>query len=215
REHDISLFFSLGSLFHLLQWCDLLNHLGRDAQRNAPGRNILGYDGPRANGAALANRHPRQDDHLRANPAIVPNRNRLGKLDILPTTLDFRLVRGGNEGHIRSHGHAVANRHNRAVQDGQVEIGIEALAEADVAPIINGEGRLDQDFVVINVADDLLQQEEALCGDLIKGLDSGVVVVVVHGPSPRLEANSLELRHECVIACQRSSCRTPRPWAHG
>lgn len=73
-------------------------------------------------------------------------------------------MRRRKNAHIRSKHAPIPNCHNTAVQDGQVEVRIEALAEADVAAVVNVEGRLDADVVVAEVANDGFEQLEALAG---------------------------------------------------
>ena len=42
----------------------------------------------------------------------------------------------------------IPNSHETAVQDGQVEVSVEPLAERDVAAVVDVEGRFDEDLVV-------------------------------------------------------------------
>jgi hypothetical protein len=53
-------------------------------------------------------------------------------------------VRGGEDGHVGTEHAAVADGHETAVQDDEVEVGVEAGAEGDVAAVVNVEGGFDE-----------------------------------------------------------------------
>lgn len=79
------------------------------------------------------------------NPAIIPNRHGPPILDILTPTLHLDFVRGGEDGDIGAEHAPVANGHETAVEDGKVEVGVEAVAEGDVAAVVDVEGGFDED----------------------------------------------------------------------
>jgi hypothetical protein len=79
------------------------------------------------------------------NPHIVADLDGPRVLDFLPATLDFGLMSGGKNGHIRSHHDAVPDRHEPAVEDGEAEVGIEAVSDRDVTAIVEIERGFDID----------------------------------------------------------------------
>lgn len=91
-----------------------------------------------------------------ANPAIIPNSHRPPILDIVSPALHLHFVRRGEDTHIRPEHDPIADGYETAVQDREVEVGIEAVAERDIAAVVDGEGRLDED-VGADVAEDALQ----------------------------------------------------------
>ena len=77
------------------------------------------------------------------NPTIIPNNHRFRILILRPPTTNSRLMRRRENTHIRTYHHPVANLHQRTIQDRQVEIGVESIAQDDVTPVVDTEGRLD------------------------------------------------------------------------
>ncbi|KAI2608228.1 uncharacterized protein GGS25DRAFT_265877 [Hypoxylon fragiforme] len=176
--------------FNLLQRRDLPHNPSRRPHRHAPRRHIPRDHRARRNRAPLAHRNPRQNNHMPADPAIVANRDRPRILDIVPPALDLRLVRRGQNRHVRAEHDAVADGHERAVEDRQVVVGVEAVAEADVAAVVDGEGRLDEDLVA-DAPEELRKQP---LPPALQVLEPGFrvgreeCVVLVH-PAPRGEAD--------------------------
>jgi hypothetical protein len=79
--------------------------------------------------------------------------------------------------HIRPKHAPIPNRHETAVQNRKVEVCIEALAQRNVAAVVNVEGRFDEDVVVAYVSDDALQHLETLGGEHVEargGVGGGV-----------------------------------------
>ena len=66
--------------------------------------------------------------------------------------------------HIRAEHDPIPHRHEAAVQDREVEVGIHPVAEGDVAPVVDAEGGLDED-VVADFADDVAEEGEAGGGE--------------------------------------------------
>lgn len=137
---------------------------------------------------------------MASNPAVVLNRHRLGKFDILPPAADIGLVGSGEDGHVGAEHDTVTNGYESAVEDAEVEVGVEALANLDIAPVVDGEGRVDADLVAVNGANDFLEQLCSLLANFVRvGRVLGKVIVVVHCPFAGLEADGLEFRDEGVI----------------
>lgn len=63
-------------------------------------------------------------------------------------------MRRGENADIWTYQDAVADGDKPAVEDGEVEVGVEAGAEADVAAVVDAEGGLDEGFGVGDVAED-------------------------------------------------------------
>lgn len=56
-------------------------------------------------------------------------------------------MRRGEDTHVRSDHDAVADCHETAVEDGEVEVGVEAGADADVGAVVDVEGGFDEGVV--------------------------------------------------------------------
>lgn len=74
--------------------------------------------------------------------------------------------------HIGPKHNAVPNSHKTAIQNRKVEVGVEAVAERNVAPIVDGEGRLNEN-VVAHVPDDRLEPVKTLCCECVEGRVAG------------------------------------------
>lgn len=68
----------------------------------------------------------------------------------------------GKDRNVRSEHHPIADRHEPAIEDAEVEVCVEAGADGDVAAVVYLEGRLDVGFVVGDVAEEVLESLEAL-----------------------------------------------------
>lgn len=101
---------------------NLLHNPSRHPHRHTPRRDILGNDRAGRNRAPLPNRHARQDDHMPANPAVVADYDGLGILDVLAPALHFGLVRGVHDGDVGAEHDRVADGHEAAVEDCEVEV---------------------------------------------------------------------------------------------
>ena len=132
-----------------------LHHPGRLTQRHTPLGDILSDHRACSNRTSLPNGDARQNHDIRANPTIVAYGNRLRVLDIIAPALHLRLVRSGEQGDVGSEHDTVTDRDEGTIKDGEVEVRVEALAEVDVAAIIDVEGGFDVGIVVCDLADDL------------------------------------------------------------
>ncbi|OSS44498.1 hypothetical protein B5807_10853 [Epicoccum nigrum] len=155
------------SLLHRLH---LLHHPRRLAHGNTKLGHILSHHAHGPNRTPPANRHPGEDNHVPADPAIIPDHHGPAVLDILAAALHGALVRGGEDTHIGAEHAAIAYGDEAAVEDGQVEVCVEALTEGDVAAVVDVEGGLDEHPVVAQAADDGLEQLQALRGENVKPL---------------------------------------------
>lgn len=136
---------------------------------------------------------------MASDPAVIPDGNRFGILNILPTAAHIGLVRRSKNGHIGTDHDAIADGHDGAVQDGQVEVCVEALANADVAAVVDREGWVDTDLLVADVTENLAQELEPGLVDIVWVGYIGEVVVVVHGPFSGLETACHEAGLEAVV----------------
>jgi hypothetical protein len=114
-----------------------------------------------------------QTHHIPANPAIIPDHHGPPVLDIIPARLDLSLMRRRENRDIGAKHAAFANRHKTAVQNREVEVRVEAVAERDVAAIVNVEGRLDEDVFVADVADNGFEHFKARGGEGVEALGGG------------------------------------------
>lgn len=140
-----------------------------------------------------------------SDPTIIANRHRFCELDIFPPALHVRLMRRSEDAHVWPEHYTISNRHDGAVKYAEVKVRVEALADGDVAAVVDGEWGLNVDFVVCDVADDGAQHLGACDGELGGGAAVlGEMVGVVHGPFAGGESDGFELGDERVI---------PKKWA--
>jgi hypothetical protein len=119
-------------------------------------------------------------------------------------------MRSCEDGHIGPKHAPVTNCNKAAVQDSEVEVCVEALAERDIASIVDVERRLDEDLVVAHVADDALQHLETLFGEDIeaRGRLCGCIwepCVVSVGEGTGFEPRFVERRLEGVVPLRFST----------
>lgn len=183
-------------------WSDLLHDSGRASRSNTPSRDILGDNRPGPDRASLPDRDAREDGHIGADPAIVPDGDGLRKLNVGSATLDLNLVRRRANCDVWAEHDTVSDGDQGAVQDVEIEVGVEALANTDVAAVVDLELGLNEDLVVGDEAEEVLescrarflQAREALLG---LGGECGVVVVACE---PGLEASLFKLWDEGVVS---------------
>lgn len=131
---------------------------------------------------------------MAADPAVVTDGDGLGELDVVAARADVGLVGGGEDAHVGAEHDAVADRHQRAVEDRQVEVGVDALPELDVAPVVDVQRRLEVD-VVAHLAHHFAELAQSLG---LERVEVGVRVrvwppaVVFVAPCSSLEADSLQ-----------------------
>jgi hypothetical protein len=75
--------------------------------------------------------------------------------------------------HIRPKHATVPNRHQTAIQNREVEIRIEALAQRNVAAVVDVEGGFDDGFVVADAANDGFEHLEAFRGEDVEAGGGG------------------------------------------
>jgi hypothetical protein len=73
-------------------------------------------------------------------------------------------VRRREDTHIRTEHDALPDSDQAAVQDGEIEVGVEPVAERDVAAVVDSERRLDEG-VLPDVAQDRAESVHAVCGE--------------------------------------------------
>jgi hypothetical protein len=219
---EMAITFSLTSALCFFQRRHLLHDFRWHAHRNAPSRNVLGDDCTCRNCAALSNSDARQNHHMSSDPAVITNHDRLRVLDIVASRLYLRLVCGSHDRHVRPEHHRLSNGDKAAVQDCEVEVGVEAVnrssaslarwllcarclflpvAETNVASIVYSERRLNND-ILSYVSQQLFQFDVSLGRNGVEGririLWEGIVVLVT--PTPGLEARCVEFGSESVVA---------------
>lgn len=149
---------SLGSLFlvHGSYVLYLLHYPGWVAYGDAVVGDVVHHDGACSDGAVVANADAREDGYGAAYPAVVAYADGLRPLHAGVALGGVGAVAGGVDGNIRSDEGIIADGYGCFVQYGEVEIGEETLADADVLAVIAVERLVDED-VLIAVAEDLLQ----------------------------------------------------------
>lgn len=85
-------------------------------------------------------------------------------------------MRSGQDGYIRPEHDAVADGDQGAVEDRQVEVGVEPLPDAYVAAVVDAERRLDEHLVVADVAEALAKHARAR---LRQGAKVGLLATVI------------------------------------
>lgn len=85
-------------------------------------------------------------------------------------------MRSGQDRDIRPEHDAVADGDQGAVEDRQVEVGVEPLPDAYVAAVVDAERRLDEHLVVAHVAEALAEHARAR---LRQGPEVGLLAITV------------------------------------
>lgn len=96
-----------------------------------------------------------------ANPAVVPDRDGLGKLDVFSPTLHLDLVCGGEDRDVGPQHNAVPDGDNGTIKDREIESRVEPISEADVGAVIDSKRGLNVG-VLSNVAKDVSKHLEPL-----------------------------------------------------
>jgi hypothetical protein len=78
---------------------------------------ILRHDAPSTDGTTISYCDTRQDGSLPADPTVVPNRDRLCKLDAVPSRLNLRHVGRSKYAYIWAKEDSIANSDETAVQN--------------------------------------------------------------------------------------------------
>jgi hypothetical protein len=108
----------------------LLHDLCWYTHRNAPSGNVLGHNRTCRNRTALSNGDTRQNNHMPADPAVIANHDRLRVLDVVAPRLYLRLVCSSHDRHVWSEHHCVADGDETAIQNREVEVGVEAVDQS-------------------------------------------------------------------------------------
>ena len=106
--------------------------------------------------AAVSYRHPRQDCHIAAYPAVPAYGHRLGPFLPRVALLRVRAVAGRIDADIRPNEDIVADCNWSLVKDDEIEVGKEPPADLDMLPVVTMEWRV-YECVVIGLTQDLLQ----------------------------------------------------------
>ncbi|KAH8764982.1 hypothetical protein F5883DRAFT_105200 [Diaporthe sp. PMI_573] len=138
---------------------------------------------------------------MATDPAVITDSDRPSELDVGAAALDLDLVRRRQDRDVWADHDTVSYCHQGTVEDGQVEVGVEAVPEADVGAVVDLKRRLDKHLVAHpphplfeHLVSLLLQRLEA------RGRVRGKVIVVVVHPRPRREPRRLQLWYERVVA---------------
>lgn len=135
---------------------------------------------------------------MASNPAVVTDHDLAGELDVVSTTADLGLVRGGKNGHTGPERDAGAHLNQTAVQDAQIEVGKGTITPADIAAIVNLKGRFDEG-IIAQLADDLSKHfHPFVCQSLEVGIGYVVrePVIVLVDPGTGFEAGGFQLGRE-------------------
>ena len=102
----------------------------------------MGDHAARADDAAFANAHAGVDVRACAHPHAVANMHRLGPAGAGGALVRVDGVVAGVDAYARGQQHVVANGDAAAVQHHAVIVGVEVLADLDIATKFAAEGRL-------------------------------------------------------------------------
>lgn len=118
--------------------------------------------------------------------------------------------------HVRPEHDAIPDGHEPAVEDREVEVCVEAVAEADVAAVVDGERGLDEGLVALDVADYVAKEGETVLleGGEVGGTGGEGVVVVV-APDAGFEACGGEFGGEGVVTVPKWYTLSTRTLAGG
>lgn len=145
---------------------------------------------------------------MASDPAIIADNHRLGILDIVSSTLDFGFMGCCKNGDIGPKHHSIANRDKPTVQNREVEVGIEAVTQADVATIVDGERRLDKYLIALDFADNLSEHVQTILLQRVEirlGIRGEVrLVFVAPGASSKACVGKFwDLRVVAIYCCQK------------
>lgn len=132
-----------------------------------------------------------------ADPHVVSDGDWLGVFDVLPATLDLSLMRGGKDRDVGPNHHSVSKCHEPAVQNRQIEVGVEFLANANVAAIVKMDRRFDI-RVIFYVADHVFETFQSLL--LQSGVVRREVGIVLVTSSSNIGSSVVELWHQRVVS---------------
>ena len=136
---------SLRASFFLftLFFVDFFDDAGRISGHDGIGRDVAGYHRAGSDHGSVAHGDARQDGGAPADPHAVADGDGLGPLDAGVAGLGLQWMAGGVDAHVRADEYMVAETDHGFVQDGEVEVGEETVADLDVAAVVTAEGRVD------------------------------------------------------------------------
>jgi hypothetical protein len=99
--------------------------------------------------------------------------------------------------HIRAKHTPISYCHKRAVEDSQIEVGVETFAQGDITAVIDVERGFDEDFIVGYVTNDLFEHFKAFSGEdveafvCVRGFEVWKPGIVFVGEGSGLESGSV------------------------
>jgi hypothetical protein len=186
---------------------NLSDHPRWRAHRHTPWWDITRDHTARTHRRSLTNGNARQNDNVPTDPAIVANGDGAGILDMLPSAAHIGLVSAGEDADVWADHGSGANGHYGRVEDVQVDVGVYAVAQADIAPQVDVEGRLDE-AVLPYGAENIVELSLSVGRDNVEvrcGVFGWKPAVVFVAPSSGSEACVGEFEGEAVESVAKKS----------
>ena len=111
------------------------------------GRDIFRYDATCADDSAFANRHTWQHRNAAANPDVVADGNGMRIFQTLISSFCIQRMASRVETYVGRYEYVAANADLGAIQNYQIDIGIEVFSQLDVIAVIAMKGRFDEDVL--------------------------------------------------------------------
>ena len=89
--------------------------------------------------------HPREDDDVPTNPAVVADGDLAGVLDVVAPRLDLGLVRCRQNADVGAEHDALPDLDESAVEDRRVEVEVTPRPDRRVAPVFDDDWGFDRD----------------------------------------------------------------------
>ena len=136
-------------------------------------------------------------------PTVAANGDRLRIFDVVPSTLHFNLMCRRKNAYSGPKHYSVSNRHQRTIENGEIEVCITAVAHGSIASILYQERWLD-DHILSNTTENFLLQFRSRSVQCVKvclgtGISVGKPSVVMVIPFTSSKPSSFELWDEGVI----------------
>ena len=131
---------------------NLFNYLARIADRHYVRWDILGYDGSGTDGYVITDGDSRKNSDTATDPYVVADGDRLRPL-VAGVPFDrVSAVTGCIDTYIRPDEAVITDGDLCFVKNGEVEVGKETLAYADLLAVVAIERLIDDDLLISNVA---------------------------------------------------------------
>ena len=136
------------TIMALVLFGQFFDDMARIADRHYVRRDILGYDRPSTDGYVVADGDSRKDGDAAADPYVVADGNRFSPFVAGVPFYWISAVAGCIDAYVRTDETVISDSDLCLVKHGEMEIGKETLAHADLLAVIAVE-RLIDDYLII------------------------------------------------------------------